>query len=122
MKGMKRLNFEPPEPYGTHIGSAVTMNGKLSSSLPLNLLCTFHGSLNGTFIRIDRNADVHTSTCTAQQMVIAGRFVGAMSVVDGVVILPNATVAADIKAADIQIAEGAIFEGSIETYDRNERH
>jgi len=55
-------------------------------------------------------------------MVIAGRFVGAMSVVDRVVILPNATVAADIKAADIQIAEGATFEGSIETYDRNERH
>lgn len=119
---MKRLNFEPSEPYGTYIGPAVTMNGRLRSSLPLNLRCTFHGVLEGTFIRIDRNADIQTSTCTARQAVIAGRFAGAMSVVDSIVMLPNAIVAADIKAADIHIIEGAKFEGSIETYDRDESH
>jgi len=98
------------------------MNGRLRSSLPLNLRCAFHGALEGTFIRIDRNADIQTSTCTARQVVIAGRFAGAVSVADSIVILPNAIVAADIKAADIHIIEGAKFQGSIETYDRDERH
>jgi cytoskeletal protein CcmA (bactofilin family) len=119
---MKRPNFEPPEPYGTYLGPAVTMSGRLRSSLPLNVRCVFRGTLEGTFIRIDRNADVQTTACTAQQAVIAGHFTGAMSVVDSIVILPHATVAADIRAADIQIIEGATFEGSIETYERDERH
>jgi cytoskeletal protein CcmA (bactofilin family) len=119
---MKRLNFEPPEPYGTYIGPAVTLNGQLHSSLPLNLRCAFHGSLEGTFIRIERNADIKTSTCTAQQAVIAGRFAGAMNVADTIVILPNATVTGSLRAADIQIIEGAKFEGSIEMHDRDGGH
>jgi len=111
---MKRLNFEPPEPFGTYIGPAVTLNGKLRSSLPLNLRCVFHGSLEGTFIRIDHNADIKTSACTVQRAVIAGRLVGSLNVADTIVILPKATVTADIKAADIRIIEGAKFEGTIE--------
>ncbi|GAB6277787.1 MAG: hypothetical protein SAMD01599839_23270 [Rectinema sp.] len=111
---MKRLNFEPPEPYATYIGPAVILNGKLRSNLPLDLRCALHGSLEGTFIRIDRNADIETNTCTVQKALIAGRFTGSMNAADTIVILPNANVRADIKAAHIRIIEGAKFEGDIE--------
>jgi len=111
---MRRLNFEPPEPYATYIGPAVILNGKLRSNLPLDLRCVLHGSLEGTFIRIDHNADIETGMCTAQHAVIAGRFTGPLNVADTIVILPNANVLADIKAANIRIFEGAKFEGDIE--------
>ena len=110
---MKKLNLEPSEPYGTHIGPALILNGILRSSQPLDLHCVFHGSIEGTFIKITRNAKIDVDLLRARQVIIAGQFKGYMSVSEEIVILPNASVKSDIKVSCLHIIEGAQFEGKI---------
>ena len=114
---MRKLNFEPPEPYATYIGPSVGLKGKLSSSLPLDLRCVLHGTLEGTFVRVGRSAIVDVNACNVHEAVIAGRFSGSLNATNSIVILPNANVQADIKATKIRIIEGAKFEGHIEVTD-----
>jgi len=111
---MKVLSFEPPAPFATQVGQSVTLNGKLRSNLPLSLRCTFRGSIEGTFIRIERSAHIEAESCTVQNAVIAGSFTGRIKALDSLAFLPGAHIAADIYAARLQIMEGAAFEGSIE--------
>ena len=110
---MKKLNLEPSEPYGTHIGPALILNGILRSSQPLDLHCVFHGSIEGTFIKISRNAKIEADLLRAQKVIIAGQFNGSMSVSEEIIILPGASVTSDIKVACLHIIEGAQFEGKI---------
>lgn len=111
---MKGLSFEPPEPFATQIGQSVIMNGNLRSNLPLSLRCTFRGSIEGTFLRIERNAHIEANTCTVQKAVIAGRFTGQIKAFDSLVLLPSSHISATISTARLQIIEGATFEGGIE--------
>ena len=113
MSIMKKLNLEPSEPYGTHIGPAIILNGILRSSQPLDLHCVFHGSIEGTFIKISRNAKIEADLLRAQKVIIAGQFNGSMSVSEEIIILPGASVTSDIKVACLHIIEGAQFEGKI---------
>ncbi|OQB95644.1 MAG: Polymer-forming cytoskeletal [Spirochaetes bacterium ADurb.Bin110] len=110
---MKKLNLEPSEPYATHIGPALALNGILRSSQPLDLHCVFHGSIEGTFIKISRNAKIEADLLRAQKVIIAGQFNGSMSVSEEIIILPGASVTSDIKVACLHIIEGAQFEGKI---------
>ncbi len=111
---MKVLSFEPPEPFATQIGQSVILNGKLRSNLPLSLRCTLRGSIEGTFVRIERSAHIEANSCTVQNAVIAGCFTGRLKAVDSLVFLPSSHISADIYTARLQIIEGATFEGGIE--------
>jgi cytoskeletal protein CcmA (bactofilin family) len=119
---MKKLNFEPSEPYATHIGPAVAMRGKLRSSLPLDLRCSLNGSIEASFIRIASSAHIETRDCDVAVAIIAGDFAGSMRATESILILPNAKVHAHIKAARVQIADGALFEGEIDTISLGNPH
>ncbi len=114
MSIMKKSNLEPSEPYATHIGPALKLNGILRSNQPLDLHCAFHGSIEGTFIKISKNAIIEADLLKAHQVVIAGQFKGSMSVSEEIIILPNANVSSDIRVACLHIIEGSQFEGKIE--------
>jgi len=119
---MKKLNFEPSEPYGTHIGPAIAMKGKLRSSLPLDLRCSLNGSIEASFIRIAPSAHIEAQECDVVEAIIAGEFAGSIRATESILMLPKAKVHAHVEAATVQIADGALFEGEIDTVSLSNPH
>jgi cytoskeletal protein CcmA (bactofilin family) len=110
---MKWLAVEPDEAYATETGPGVRMKGNLVTQKPLNIRGTFNGTIQGTFIRIERGAEVSASPLSALEVVVAGRFSGSIRASRYVLLMPGSSVSADISASMIQIMQGASFEGSV---------
>ncbi len=110
---MNWLAMEPDEAYATEAGFGVRMSGNLRTSKPLNIRGAFSGTIQGTFIRIERGATVAASPLSAARVIVAGSFSGTIRASEYVVLMPGSTVSAAIDTVTLQIMQGASFEGSI---------
>lgn len=108
-----RRQQQTKEPEEKTIEINAEMNGSLAFKEPVNLKINgiYSGSLDvkGT-LTIASHADVH-SDIRGDNVVIAGKVTGNVTVEKVLVLMPTAVLIGDINAPKLNIVEGAVFEG-----------
>ena len=109
-------NVAPLAPaYSTTIGTACNVRGQLIAQEDLRIEGAIDGEIEapGHAVDVDAAASVH-ATVFARDVTIHGNLVGKVTAVEIVDIRNGATVAADIVAPCVLLADGAVFNGRIE--------
>jgi cytoskeletal protein CcmA (bactofilin family) len=98
------------------IGPSIRVKGDVTSGEPLVIAGHVDGTIevNGHSLTIDAGGRVE-ATVSAHTIVVSGSASGLLSATERIIIKETATVAADVSAPIIGLAEGATVKGRIET-------
>ena len=88
-----------------------SISGKLSYDLPVKIDSRFTGEVKATdMLVVGPNAQVDARV-SARQLQLQGRLVGSVQVMGCFEIMPGGFFKGDVKAGELRVHPGAVFEG-----------
>ena len=101
------------------IGSSIQIKGEVTTREPLVIAGNVEGSVDaeGYALTLDPGGRLD-ATVIAETLVVAGAVKGSLTAETRIVVKDTATIEGELSAPAISLAEGASFQGKIDTGDR----